>query len=160
MARPYSEKSYIGCEYGNERYISNALCIGGTGFTRQALDGINLVSLLMGKCLVVLSRSIFVNTTPTGETSTKRKPYIEPSLQDGTTPLVKQMAGKYTRSFVNFHHPEIQDADYVGPKAVLDNRYKLVIDAKRDSGIELFDLVNDPYETTDLSTAMPSWSSV
>ena len=90
------------------------------------------------------------------ETSTKRKPYIEPSLQDGTTPLVKQMAGKYTRSFVNFHHPEIRDADYVGPKAVLDNRYKLVVDAKRDSGIELFDLVNDPYETTDLSSAMPS----
>ena len=66
------------------------------------------------------------------------------------------MSGKYTRSFVNFHHPVIQEADYAGPKAVLDNRYKLVLDGRRDSGIELFDLTNDPYETTDLSSAMPT----
>ena len=31
-----------------------------------------------------------------------------------------------------------------------------MVDAAKNSGIELFDLANDPYETTDLSSAMPT----
>lgn len=133
------------------------LCaLAGQALPDRPLDGINLVSLLDGKMSSRPEPIYFWEYDTNWETSTERKPYIEPSLQDGTTPLVKQMSGKYTRSFVNFHHPVIQEADYAGPKAVLDNRYKLVLDGRRDSGIELFDLTNDPYETTDLSSAMPT----
>lgn len=121
----------------------------------RPLDGISLVPLLEGNVKSRLEPIFFWEYDTNWETSTERKPYIEQRLQDGTTPLAKQMAGKYTRSFVNYHHPVIQERDYAGPKAVLDNRYKLVVDAKRDSGIELFDLANDPYETTDLAPAMP-----
>jgi hypothetical protein len=48
-------------------------------------------------------------------------------LQKGTTPLVKLMGGVATRNFQNFHHPEIEPADFLGPRAVVDNRFKLVL---------------------------------
>ena len=80
------------------------------------------------------------------------KPYIDPILQEGTTPLVKMMAGKYTRTFRNFHYPKISEQDFGGARTVLDNRYKLVVDAQsgNKSTIELFDLPNDPAEEQNL----------
>jgi hypothetical protein len=80
------------------------------------------------------------------------KPYIDLRLQEGTTPLVKMMAGKYTRTFRNFHYPEISKQDFGGARTVLDNRYKLVVDAQsgNKSTIELFDLTKDPAEEQNL----------
>jgi len=83
-------------------------------------------------------------------------PYIEPKLQEGTTPLIKMMAGKYTRTFRNYHHPEIKESDYNGSRALLHNRYKLVVDGEKESGIELFDMEKDPYETTNLADDLPA----
>ena len=62
------------------------------------------------------------------------------------------MAGKYTRTFRNFHYPEISEQDFGGARMVLDNRYKLVVDAQsgNKSTIELFDLTNDPAEEQNL----------
>ena len=58
------------------------------------------------------------------------------------------MAGKYTRSFRNFHYPEVLERDFGGVRTMLGNRYKLVISDK--STFELFDLTNDPAEKKNL----------
>ena len=79
-------------------------------------------------------------------------PYIEPALQEGTTPLVKMMAGRYTRNFTNFRHPEITDADYGGTAVILDGPRKLIVGP---NGAELYDLKSDPAEKQDLAKSKP-----
>jgi arylsulfatase A-like enzyme len=75
------------------------------------------------------------------------KPYLDPQLQKGTTPLVKLGPdGAATRDFQNFHHPEIRPTDFSGARAMVDNRFKLVVDGARGTGRELFDLRRDPAE--------------
>jgi hypothetical protein len=79
------------------------------------------------------------------------KPYLDPELQKGTTPLVKLGPdGTATRDFQNYHHEEILPQDYAGPRAVVGNRYKLVVDGTKGSGRELFDLRADPAEKNNL----------
>ena len=45
--------------------------------------------------------------------------------------------------------------DFAGPRAILDNRFKLVVDATKASGRELFDVRADPAETTNVIAAHP-----
>ena len=97
----------------------------------------------------------FWNYDASKETAVKRVPYIDPVLQEGTTPLVKMLDGKYTRSFLNLRHPVIRESDFDGPKSVLDNRYKLVVDGDGNGLVELYDIQKDPNETTDLSEEKP-----
>ena len=83
---------------------------------------------------------------------------IDPELQKGTTPLAKLMDGKATRDFQNFRHPTVSQGDYLGPRAIIEGNFKLVIheqnrgDAKR----ELFDLQADPAEKSDLLKQQPA----
>ena len=53
------------------------------------------------------------------------------------------MGGKATRDFTNYRHPALTDADYLGPRAIIDGRFKLVIHEPNsgDPKHELFDLV-------------------
>jgi arylsulfatase A-like enzyme len=89
--------------------------------------------------------------------STPRKPYIDPELQKGTTPLVKLGPdGTPMRNFQNFQHPDIQEQDFAGARAILDNRFKLVIDGDRDTGKELFDVRSDPAEKNNLIKTHPA----
>ncbi|MEX2565492.1 MAG: sulfatase-like hydrolase/transferase [Cyclobacteriaceae bacterium] len=83
--------------------------------------------------------------------------YIDSELQKGTTPLVKLMGGIATRNFKNFHHPDIQEKDFSGPRAWLDNQYKLVIHGGTESKAEreLFDVRSDPAEKNNLITTQP-----
>lgn len=83
------------------------------------------------------------------------EPYIAPALQEGTTPLVKYMDGRLTRNFRNFHHPSVEEADFGGPRAVLDHRYKLVVDGGGAGTRELFDIRADPAESNDLADSRP-----
>jgi hypothetical protein len=46
------------------------------------------------------------------------EPYIDPELQEGTTPLAKMMAGKYTRSFGNYKYSQVSENDYSGERAI------------------------------------------
>ncbi|HUQ72846.1 MAG TPA: hypothetical protein VM165_25180, partial [Planctomycetaceae bacterium] len=73
-------------------------------------------------------------------------------------PLVKLMGGKATRDFTNFRHPEIAEADYLGPRAIIDGPFKLVIHEPPNGTIrrELFDLRADPAETTNLLDQQPA----
>ena len=128
----------------------------GQALPERPIDGISLVPLIEGQMKDRPSPVFFWNYDTSNEDMENGVPYIDPRLQEGTTPLIKMMDGKYTRSFRNFHHPEIRESDYNGPRAVLDTRYKLVIDGGNGESVELFDLLNDPYEKKDLSRDLPS----
>ena len=86
------------------------------------------------------------------------KPWIDPELQKGTTPLVKKSGGKATRDFTNYHHPAISEADYLGPRSIIDGDFKLVIhdQKKGEPKKELFDLKMDPAEKTNLIKQQPA----
>ena len=124
----------------------------------RPLDGISLKRLIEDQMPSRPTPICFWNYDVSREAATHGDPYIDPVLQDGTTPLVKKMNGRATRSFRNFHHPVISAADFAGPRAILDNRYKLVIDAAAEGGPprELFDLTNDPAETKNLVDEEPN----
>ena len=129
------------------------LCeLAGQPLPNRPLDGISLIPLIDGE-MQERPSPIFFWSFNTGKAFTgDPKPYIDPGLQEGTTPLVKMMAGKYTRTFRNLHYPGISEQHFGGARTVLDNRYKLVIDAQSEnqSAIELFDLTNDPAEEQNL----------
>ncbi len=62
------------------------------------------------------------------------------------------MGGKATRDFTNFRQPAITVDDYLGPRAIIDGRFKLVIHERAGQELkrELFDLVADPVEKDNL----------
>lgn len=133
--------------------IFPTLCeLAGQPLPDRPLDGISLTSLIDGKLQERPSPIFFWSFRPGSAFAGDAKPYIEPTLQEGTTPLVKMMAGKHTRTFRNFHYPEVLPQHFGGARVVLGNRYKLVVDAqtKNPSNTELFDLTNDPAEERNL----------
>jgi len=129
------------------------LCeIAGQPLPARPLDGISLVPLIEGK-MPARPSPIFFWSFNTGKAFTgESKPYIDPELQEGTTPLVKMMAGKYTRTFRNLHYEGISEQHFGGARTVLDNRYKLIVDAQsaEQRTVELFDLKSDPAEERNL----------
>lgn len=133
--------------------ILPTLCeLAGQPLPKRPLDGISLTAMIEGEMQERPSPIFFWNFD-TGEAVTPdSRPYIDPRLQEETTPLVKTMAGKYTHTFRNFHYPEVSERHFGGARAVLGNRYKLVVDAQsqRRSTTDLFDLVEDPAEEHNL----------
>ena len=130
------------------------LCeIVGQPLPQRPLDGISLAPMFSGKMTKRPKPICFWIFR--GRSNGNGKPYIEPKLQEGTTPLVKLMAGKPTRTFRNFHHPEITPEDYGGPRTVLADQYKLVVEGSRKSPVELFDIRSDPAEKNNLAARQP-----
>jgi arylsulfatase A-like enzyme len=123
----------------------------------RPLDGISLKPLIAGQMTRRPTPICFWNYGVGPETKRGLAPYIDPKLQEGTTPLVKQMGGRFTRNFLNFRHPKISEQDFAGARAILDNRYKLVVHDKPGSEPteELFDLRKDPAEENNLITNQP-----
>jgi arylsulfatase A-like enzyme len=85
------------------------------------------------------------------------EPYIAPELQEGTTPLAKMMDGKYTRTFRNCKYSIISEEDFQGERVMMGDRYKLIVEGQtpNDKGFELYDIQNDPAETTNLADEYP-----
>lgn len=129
--------------------------------TGQALpdrphDGIDLMPVINGKLDARPSPIAFWQFDTRRLMSTKPKPYIDPALQEGTTPLVKRSGGKATRNFLNFHYPAIDAADHIGPRAIIEGDHKLVIREKKgETSIELFNLKADPAEISNLIDQNP-----
>jgi arylsulfatase A-like enzyme len=123
----------------------------------RPLDGVDLTSVLDGE-IDARSEPLFF-----WEYNTRRlkggeaEPWIDPELQAGTTPLVKLMAGKATRDFLNYRHPSLTEEDYLGPRAIIDGDLKLVIHERAGGQArrELFDLRADPAESTNLLEERP-----
>ena len=118
----------------------------------RPLDGISLLPLIEGEMEGRPSPICFWTYDTSRLAGLDLEPYIAPQLQQGTTPLVKMLAGRYTRNFRNVRHPEITERDYDGRRAILDNRYKLVIDGGGEArpARELFDLRSEDAEQTNL----------
>lgn len=118
----------------------------------RVLDGVDLSPVLNGKteerntplCFWMYDTARLMSSNPV--------PWIDPALQEGTTPLVKLMAGKATRDFTNFRGQTLTEDDDLGPRAIIDGRYKLVIHDQKtgEAKRELFDLAADPAEKSDL----------
>lgn len=124
----------------------------GQALPNRPLDGVDLTAALDGK-MTERSTPLYFWEYNTGRLArSKPEPWIDPELQKGTTPLVKRMGGKATRDFTNFRHPEITKDDYLGPRAIIDGRFKLVIHEPKNGNVkrELFDLQADPAEKTNL----------
>jgi arylsulfatase A-like enzyme len=117
----------------------------------RPLDGISLKPLIEGEMTKRPTPICFWSYKGKNDP----KPYIDARLQEGTTPLVKQMGGRYTRNFRNLHHPKITPEDFAGARAILDNCYKLVVHDKPggESKRQLFDVRDDPAEKVDLIQA-------
>jgi len=85
------------------------------------------------------------------------QPYIDPQLQEGTTPLAKIMAGKYTRTFRNLKYETISENDFGGERTMMGDRYKLVVEGQspNEKGFELYDIQNDRAEKNNLADSHP-----
>jgi arylsulfatase A-like enzyme len=85
------------------------------------------------------------------------EPYIAEALQEGTTPLVKKMDGKYTRTFRNCKYSTISEEDFQGERVMMKDQYKLIVEGEtpNEKGYELYDIQNDPAETTNLADEYP-----
>jgi arylsulfatase A-like enzyme len=132
----------------------------GLPMPERPMDGISLRPLIDGEMTKRPNPICFwdFDTSQEGE----GEAYIAPVLQEGTTPLVKMMDGRLTRNFRNVHHRKIKDEDFAGSRAILDNRYKLVVHDSRgsESRKELFDIRDDPAERSDLIEEKPEIARV
>jgi arylsulfatase A-like enzyme len=131
----------------------------------RPLEGIDITAALDGKITERPASSplFFWDFDFAGARARNLEPYIDPELQKGTTPLAKKAKGVATRNFSNFKYPATTEADYLGPRSVIDGDYKLVIqEVKKAKGdpnptpkLELFDLKADPGEKTNLADQQP-----
>lgn len=130
----------------------------GQPFPNRPLDGVSLVPLLDDMMIQRPAPLVFWEYDTSQIDRTKAVPYIDPAQQKGTTPLVKLAAGKATRDFTNYKHPAISETDYLGPRAIIDGHFKLVIHDPKNAAPkrELFDLATDPGEKTDLLAQQPA----
>ncbi|MDC6362634.1 MULTISPECIES: sulfatase family protein [Flavobacteriaceae] len=130
--------------------IFSTVCeVAGAKLPKRPLDGISLLPVIRGEAKERLIPIQFWNFD-IGHLK-DNDPYIDPELQEGTTPLAKISEGKFTRSFKNFHHPEVDEKDYLGDRSILNNQYKLVIDDRNGNVVkELYNVHEDPGETNNL----------
>ncbi|HYF34934.1 MAG TPA: sulfatase-like hydrolase/transferase, partial [Prosthecobacter sp.] len=135
------------------------LCsLAGQSLPDRPIDGMDLTPVLDGKMSERPAPIHFWSYNFGRFKGIDLKPWIDPELQKGTTPLAKLAGGSPTRNFSNFRHPAITEADYLGPRAIVDGNLKLVIHEQK-GGVakkELFDLQSDPAEKDNLIGSKPA----
>lgn len=134
------------------------LCaLAGRPLPNRPLDGVDLTGVLDGRMAERPEPLFFWVYNTARLKQSKPEPWIDPELQKGTTPLVKLMGGKATRDFTNYRHPAVTEDDYLGPRAIIDGRFKLVVHEKKNNkaDVELFDLEADPAERSNLIGGQP-----
>jgi arylsulfatase A-like enzyme len=129
----------------------------GQPLPERPLDGVSLVPVFTDPTLQRQEPLYFWHFQPNVVFGESPEPYIDPELQEGTTPLAKRLAGKFTRSFRNYKYTNIAEKDYSGTRVMMSDQYKLIVEGKtpNEDGVELYDILNDPGETTNLADEYP-----
>lgn len=118
----------------------------------RPLDGISLRKLIVDGSMITRPAPIgFWKYPAAGEKKNGR--WVSEELSRGTTPTTKNPAIDFT----NYKHPVAKTENFGGEAAWTDNRFKLVTGQSRrgEAKTELFDLLADPKETTDVSREHP-----
>ena len=136
--------------------LPTVAALAGQPVPNRTLDGVDLEPLIDDRMISRPKPIFFWRFNVEGLVGREKKPYIDPKLQEGTTPLIKLRDGKLTRKFQNFHYPALDEHDFAGPRVMLDDGYKLVIDAAEGSDTELFNLSDDPAEQINLAASNPA----
>ena len=113
----------------------------------RPLDGISLVPLIHDTLRERPSPIAFWKYSSRDEKDNGR--WLDAALQKGTTPTVRNPG----IDFLNFRHPVARTENFPGQAAMMENRYKLIVDQK--GAATLFDIVDDPYEKNDLAGSRP-----
>lgn len=124
--------------------------LAGADLPGRPLDGRDLSGVLDGSLTERPEPLYFWEYAAAGRG--RGRPWIEPRLQEGTTPLVKKMAGKATRDFTNFHYGSFDEQSYRGSRAMVDGDWKLVLSGDRT---ELFNVRLDPTESENIAAREP-----
>jgi len=130
-----------------------------TGQTLPArpLDGTSLIPFFNDPAQQRTKPLYFWKFNPGAALVDSAQPYIDTLLQEGTTPLVKMMDGKFTRNFRNYQYDQVSENDFSGERTMMKNQYKLIIEGQspNEKGFELYDLQNDRGETKNLADTYP-----
>jgi arylsulfatase A-like enzyme len=129
----------------------------GQSLPERPLDGISLVPFFYEPAKQRTEPLYFWQFEPGKVFGENAEPYIDPKLQEGTTPLAKMMAGKYTRTFRNYKYRQVAESDFSGERTMMKDRYKLVVEGQlpNQQGVELYDIQHDPAEKTNLAGEYP-----
>lgn len=128
----------------------------------RPLDGVSILEVMNGNIDQRLEPLFFWKFEANKVIDDTSVPYIDPKLQEGTTPLVKMMAGKYTRNFRNYQYNEILPDHFSGERVMMNDQFKLVLDAEpsMEMSVELFDLNMDAGEHHNVAEQNPDIVSV
>ena len=131
--------------------------ITGQPLPERPLDGISLVPFFYEPAKERTEPLYFWQFEPGKVFGENPEPYIDPELQEGTTPLAKMMAGKFTRSFRNYKYSTISEKDYSGERTMMKGKYKLVVEGNtpNEKGLELYNIQNDSGEKNNLADEFP-----
>lgn len=139
--------------------LPTVAALAGQTLPPRPLDGMDLTPVLEGRLEQRPGTMGFWDYDAAGRfAGIMPEPYLDPILQEGTTPLVKKMDGKATRDFKNHRHPARSEADFRGDRTLISGDHKLVIHEgkkRAEAKVELFDLKADPAEKNDISAQEP-----
>jgi arylsulfatase A-like enzyme len=122
--------------------------------SNRLVDGIDLNPLLQGKNEARKEPVCFWSFNTRGLPS-NATPWLTTEQQEGTTPLVKLMNGKPTRTFRNDKYEQVREVDYLGARAITTQRFKLIVDQSSKESVELYDLEKDLGETKNIAEQRP-----
>lgn len=131
--------------------ILPTLCeLTGAALPKRPLDGISLKPLLDGKMSERPGPICFWGYDVAREMRENLEPYLPKEAQTGNIPTAKVPH----ITFRNLKHPRARTADFGGVAAITEARYKLYAPEKGPA--ELYDLVADDGEKSDLAASQPA----
>ena len=129
-----------------------------TGYsTQRTLDGTSLMPFINEPTTQRNQPVFFWQFEPNKVFDENAEPYIDPQMQEGTTPLAKKMAGLFTRNFKNFKYKDVSEDHFQGERTMMLHEYKLVVEGQTPDaeGYELYNIIEDPAEKNNLSQSHP-----
>jgi arylsulfatase A-like enzyme len=129
----------------------------GVSLPDRSMDGTSLLNVINNPeterekalCFWQINRGLFSGDSV--------QDYIDSMRQEGTTPLVKKLNGKYTRSFRNYVYTDISEGDFSGERTIMHKNLKLVVDGQspNEKGFELYDIESDRAEQINIADSHP-----